>query len=337
MGFSAMTSAGRGSRTSSLAAAAALMAACSLLLSGCFLRSIVGWVGDDGGATLSGNLEVGFCDFDTALPEFYGCTYSIFDDDGFLVEITSTFKLISEMGVFGAIIDPLVLQVPADATNVVATYNNAGSDEPLVVTETTSFPVTPGVTVDAEAGTKFLILELPDAAAAALPQGLSDIDIGLEFDVVDFTNLFVKTMLTARVVESATTYYVPVFPCVTDFAQIPAIQIPVGGTFQDLRPGIRDAFAASPGMACDLVVYDFTTGSPSTTTTIAPTTTAPTTTVAPTTTQVAAATTTTIDQSAGTLPATGSSGAQALIALVLVLAGGGLVLLAARRRVGSTS
>lgn len=331
----ARSSAGRAGRTRSLAASAALTVACSLLLSGCFLRSIVGFVGDDGAATLSGNLEVGFCNFTTGIDQFYGCTYTIRDDSGFLIEITSTFELISEGGIFGAIIDPLVLQVPSDATNVVATYNNAGSDDPLVVTETTSFPVTPGVTVDAEVGTKFLILELPDAAAAALPAGLSDIDVGLEFDVVDFANLFVKTMLTARVVESATTYYVPVFPCVTDFAQIPAIQIPVHGTFQDLRPGIRDAFAGSPEMACDQMVYDFTAGAPatSTTTTVAPTTVPPTTvpptTVAPTT---IAATTTTLDASAGTLPVTGSNSVQSLVALVLVAAGGGLVLLATRRR-----
>ena len=252
----------RASRWRSPIGAVAVVAACAVLLSGCFLRSIVGFVDDGGGVSLSGNLEVGFCNFDTTIPEFFGCSYTIRDERGFVVDITSTFQLISEQGVFGAIIDPLVLQVPADASSVVATYNNAGSDEPLVVTDTTSFPVTPGVMVQSEPGTKFLILELPDAVAAAIPPGGSDFDFALSFDVGDPANLVVKPMLTARVDDGGTSYYVPTLPCVTDFAQVPELQVPLGVQFQDLRLTIAGLIAGNPQLACDQVVYDFVGGPP---------------------------------------------------------------------------
>lgn len=235
----------------------AVAVVCSLVLSGCFLQSIVGWVDEDGGATLSGNLEVGFCNFDTTLPQFYGCTYIIRGEGDRLLDVTSTFQLISEFGVFGLIIDPLVLQVPADATNVVATYNNAGADLPLVVTEATSFAATPTVVVAAEPATKFLILELPDAAAAALPPGRSEIDFSLSFDVADPANLLVKPMLTARVDHGGVRYYVPVFPCVTSFAGIPAVQIPVATDFQFLNPAFDPFVNNAATFACNQVVYDF--------------------------------------------------------------------------------
>ena len=189
----------------------AMTAGCMVVLTGCFLQSIVGFVDDRGGVSLSGNVEAGFCDFDTAIEEFFGCTYTIRDDDGRVIDVISTFELISEEGILGAIIDPLVLQVPANAANVVATYNNAGADLPLVVTETTSFAATPGVTITSEPGTKFLILELPDAAAAALPPGRSAINFSLAFDVPDPANLFVKPMATARVDDGGVRYYPPVF------------------------------------------------------------------------------------------------------------------------------
>ncbi len=242
---------------------ATLVVVGAVVLSGCFLRSIVGYVDDDGGATLSGNVQVSFCDFGSAIPEFWGCNYTVRGLSGSPIEITSTFELVSEFGVFGLIVDPVIFQVPADASNVVATYNNAGSDEPAIVTETTSFPVTPGVTVESEPGTKFLILELPDVVLAAIPPGGADFDFTLDFDVADFANLVVKPMFTARVDEGGTRYYVPIFPCVTDFAQIPPVPIPVGGFFQDLRPGLGDLIADADELACDQVVYDFTAGPPS--------------------------------------------------------------------------
>ncbi|MDJ0768951.1 MAG: LPXTG cell wall anchor domain-containing protein [Ilumatobacter sp.] len=316
---------------------AALALAAALLLSGCFLRSIAGYVDDGGRVRFNANVEVSRCNFLTQTPQFYGCTYRIPDGSPAGRTYVSSFELLSEFGVLGAIIDPLVLQVPDGVTVVSAVFNNAGADEPLVVTETASFPVTPGVAIDAEAGTKFLILELPDATAAALPAGPSDIDFAVELDTGAAAPLDVKPMFTVRVVEGATTYYVPTFPCVTDFAQVPTVQIPVGNQPQDLTPAFAPFLDTAETLTCSQVTYDFAAGTPTTstttttTTTVAPTTsTASPTTAAPVTT--AAPTTATPTTVAGVLPETGDDTSNIGFAALGLLATGLVLTLLARRR-----
>src|SRR3990172_2714363 len=70
---------------------------------------------------------------------FYECTYIV---EGEI--ITSTLYLLSELGLAGVIIDPLILQVDAGNTILSATYDMGGGPQPLVSLETTSFNVQPG-------------------------------------------------------------------------------------------------------------------------------------------------------------------------------------------------
>ncbi|MDJ0656482.1 MAG: hypothetical protein QNJ40_20145 [Xanthomonadales bacterium] len=229
----------------------------TLLISGCFFRSLVGFVDDRGGVSLSGNVQAGFCDFNTSIPEFFGCTYTTRDESGRIIEIISSFELITEFGLLGALIDPLILQLPDSITSVSGTYNNAGFDQPLDVSLVDSFPVLPGQMVSAEPGTQFAILELPDAVAAAIDPGGEDFDFTMQFDATPGQPVMVKPMLTASVDVQGTRYYLPMLPCVTDFAQVPEMEIPVGTFFQDLRLPAVGLFTQPGNLTCDEVVYDF--------------------------------------------------------------------------------
>lgn len=339
----------------------AVVAVASVVLSGCFLRSIVGFVNGDGQVRISANIEATRCQEALTLGGFR-CTITYFDDSGREVAVDSEVRL-TDFGLIGVFIDPLVLQVPDDATNVVATYNNAGADEPAVVTETTSFNVTPSITVDAEPGTRFLIVELPDSVLATLSDVPMDFNFSLGFDVNGPSALSVKAMLTGRVDYENSTYYVPLYPCVTDFAQVPSVVIPSGSTFQDIRTQVIDILGNQPDLGCDDVTYGPSTTVPSTTlpaaTTVAPTTVAPTTVAATTTamattttgepaTTVAATTSTDVSPAGGdaaatttsttaappimSLPETGSPTVVQVWMALMALVGGALVVLASRRR-----
>ena len=255
-------SSGRSAGTREAAARVrALLVCCTILLSlgGCFLRSIVGYVTEDGAATLSGNVEVKFCDFDTVVEDFYGCSYTITGLSGSPIEITSTFELVTAFGLFGVIIDPMIIQLPADATITSATYNNAGADEPLVQTITDEFAVTPTRSISAEPGTRFAILELPDAVAAAIDPAGEEFNFSLQFDVPPGPPPVIKFMLTGLVELMGTRYYIPVCPCKQDFAEIPEVVLPVGSSFEDLRFALNDVITQASSLACDQVSYDFMT------------------------------------------------------------------------------
>ena len=229
------------------------------LTSGCFFRSLVGYVDGRGGVSLSGNVVVSFCNFDIDLPTFYGCNYTI-RDNGVPIEITSTFELVTNLGIFGALIDPMIFQLPANATNLRGTYNNAGADQPLLISLTNSFFVRPDLIITPEPGTQFAVLELPDSVIQAIDPNGEGFDFTLQFDVPpdQAKTLSVKPMLTARVDRLGGRFYLPVFPCVTDFAQIPEVQIPVDSFFQDLRVPAAAIINQAGDLACDSVVYDFT-------------------------------------------------------------------------------
>jgi hypothetical protein len=67
-------------------------------------------------------------------PNFHRCTYII---NG--VEVASTTSLLSELGPFGAMIDPVILELPADVTNIAGTYNGGGNSGNLIVYPKLSF------------------------------------------------------------------------------------------------------------------------------------------------------------------------------------------------------
>jgi hypothetical protein len=247
------------------------MVALASLLSGCFLRLLFGTVGERDSefgtvfiATIGGTWgPMAICDFDES-GGLVDCSYSFIDFEGdppIETTVTSSAQLISELGILGLFVDPLILQVPAGATNFTGTFDDGSASEPIVITETSSFNVQPGTTVSAEAGQKFVILDLPNNVIADLQSsGQLDgpFDFNFEFELPTLSDVDVKAMFAGRVEVGGQTFYVPLLPCVTDFASVPAVTIPVTPAPVNLMNQILDLIFQGAAPACDGQVYDFT-------------------------------------------------------------------------------
>ncbi len=259
---------------------AALAVAIALVTSGCFLRLAFGAVVVDLSehldrffALLRANASGAACSERDVFDEAMGwhtvveCDY-VFENEEFpsFPKTTSTATLIREFGLFGVFIDPVILQVPEGASTFDATFREAGGPErPLELTATTTFLAAPGRAVTAEPGQQFLILELPDDVAERLPEGDPrvvgvEFDFALSFEVPELSPVEVKPMFTLAVPVDDVTYYPPMLPCVTDFAEVPSFEIPVAhdGHLQDLSLQVGVAFANAADAVCDGEVYDFT-------------------------------------------------------------------------------
>lgn len=248
-----------------------LCAAATLALSGCILRLMTGLAFvDDLGVFIDAafeNVSVARCteleDFETGEVRV-DCLYNIATEDGFS-EITSTARLISDFGLFGVIIDPLILQVPDITTLVAATVDDGSGPQDLVVTETTAFDVQPGVQTTAEPGTKFWIVDLPAAIEATVPDGplgsapQYDFNFQARLPNVFSTNpVPVKAMFAGRVESGGETYYFPMLPCTTEFADVPQIELPVGFPLNGFIFNLLDLFMDNANAGCDGDAYNFT-------------------------------------------------------------------------------
>ena len=239
-------------------------------LSGCFLRGTlgnieyVGTVGDgiqDYSHKFLSDTNGGTC-FGSASPphnQFINCLYLI---DG--LPISSTVSLLSELGILGVFIDPLILEVPSNVISVTATYDTGGGPQPLPVDRAGSFQVHPGLWVTAEVGTTFLFLELPGDVAASLP-GDPDQGPDLSFSL-SYHRLLppgppqpatIKAMTAGVVIAQYQKYYIPLLPCVTDFADVPPITLPESDTPQNLEMALGDLIRNHEASPCNHVVHDF--------------------------------------------------------------------------------
>lgn len=244
----------------------------SLGLSGCILKLTGGFVFTDDIGT---KVDLAFADVSAAScleddvfdPDAEGttveCFYHIESPDG-RVSSTSTAQLLSEFGLFGLLVDPVVVQVPEDAVLDVATVDIGAGPLDLLVSETGSFPVQPGVESTAEAGHKFWIVELPDAVVATLPappamSGPMNFDFSFSLPGQgNLPDVPLKAMYTGRIDVGGESYFIPLFPCVSDFSQVPELRIPTGFDLFGLIFGIMDLYRNNAGLVCDNEVYDFT-------------------------------------------------------------------------------
>ncbi len=259
-------------------ATGAVVILCSFILSGCFIRTMIGGVGtlpsDRLIVTFGTDSNFAFCvrqELEDSSGTVFDCQYWFIDrsdsEEGLVIEVVSTFELISEFGLFGVLIDPLILQVPENVSNYSGNLRRSAGDNPvpLVITQTDSFNVDSTTTVDAETGNTFLIVEIPDELIPELGLEEGDARIGpaffleLEFELEGTPPVEVKPMASVRVDIGDDRYYVPTVPCVTDFANVPTIQIPEG-TNVDLGPQMLDAFfeaLRADNLVCDGNQYSF--------------------------------------------------------------------------------
>jgi hypothetical protein len=236
----------------------ALLVVVALSGSGCFLRALLGGEVvetlseeiDHVISALQANVTTGVCR-QSPFTGLIECTYVFADPEGFLGTTTSTTQLVSEFGIFGAIVDPVVLELPAAATEVAGTYDDgAGASGALVVYPGLSFvAVDDNRRISASAGKQLVIVDLPDGAAV---DGVTyRFNLAFEQKVPVGTGPTpVKALLTGKLKVGTKTFYPPVLPCTADLSTVPALTLPRSATMLPLSVP-----QGLPGCANQLYTY----------------------------------------------------------------------------------
>jgi hypothetical protein len=156
------------------------------------------------------------------------CTYVIDDET-----IDSDANLVAVLGILGFIIDPLILQVPAAAGNFSGTFSG-GSMGNLSITEVPgTLPADISSAIAPEPGTRLVIVDFPNPPPLLDNQSFG---FSLNFQLPgDATPVRLKALFAGRVESNGQTFFVPLLPCETNFANIPTITLPEGSTFQNVN------------------------------------------------------------------------------------------------------
>jgi hypothetical protein len=164
--------------------------------------------------------------------------------------VTQSFPFLIKLVGYAAPItlyDPLIIQVPASMSNFAGSIafgppGTAGT--PLsIIAGLTSVPIDATTNLIAEAGMQLVIIDFKVPSGA--PFGTYTLDIQFSG-----TTSSIKVVFAAKVTKGAKDYYVPIWPCVTNFASVPAIPIPVTNL-----PALIASLLSVPG--CVGTIYDF--------------------------------------------------------------------------------
>ena len=144
----------------------------------------------------------------------------------------------------------MVIQFPDGVSDFSGTFlhQDSGTGGPLVINAgLSSIAVDINQTLGPEPGNQLVLIDLPDGAP-------SEGDFAYNFNFTlpaGTTSLSVKPMFTGRVTLDGQVFYPPLLPCVTDFADAPAITIPVAPGDQNFTiPSIA-------GLGCNNAIYNF--------------------------------------------------------------------------------
>jgi len=158
------------------------------------------------------------------------CTYVVSG-----TTIPSTFLLVSELGLFGVVVDPIVLELPDDATGFVGSYDdgdaNAGA---LVIHRNLSIvPVDDRRQLEAGPGKQLVVVELPPGAPV---DGVTyRFSLDFERTVPAGTGpTSLRAFFTGRVETGGKVFYPPLYPCTTDLASLPEITLPRSGSLEEI-------------------------------------------------------------------------------------------------------
>lgn len=209
----------------------ALVAAMTLPLSSCFLRALLGGeviesVSDRVDRlfdVIHSEATTSVCEPEIQDPSITDCQYII---DGTVV--TSTTRLVSELGVVGVLVDPIVMALPDDATNFAGTYDDGGANtgDLWIYPQLSIVPADDSRNFVAGPGEQLVIVELP----TGVPVDMVDyeFDVTWEREVDKGTPpTQVKAFFTARTEFHGKAYYPPLYPCMTDLTAVPSVALPV--------------------------------------------------------------------------------------------------------------
>ncbi len=219
---------------------AALVVLC-LLQAGCFFSERKGNVDSSG----KGKVETyGGCRSMTGVAKDGGTDYSaVYKDEDTASDNTSPVDaFIQAMVIFAVtqkLMDPQLLQVPADMTGITATYKGypGVSGNMVVQAGLSSVEVTPGKFITPEPGCQLVLIDFPEDAFSLIPDPPAEhrwFKFTLNFQVSPARTVSIKTIGVGKVTGDGHTYYLPLFPAVTDFSKVPAIVVPQASSLQTL-------------------------------------------------------------------------------------------------------
>ena len=151
---------------------------------------------------------------------------------------------LQDTAVIEPLVDPVILQVPNDASGFSGIYTDGPNNGILAVTEVVG-ELQADLTrkIVPEPGHKLVIVDLPSPRP---PLDGRQYTFGLVYALQNATTIRVKALFAAKVSFGGQTFYPPLFPCATTFSTIPALTLQESATFAlvDLTP-IRSANACS--------------------------------------------------------------------------------------------
>src|SRR4030095_15980886 len=224
-----MRTLGRGARL-------ALVCGIWMLTSGCFLDALFSSVlvstngeGSHTAVGLQASATIRACSGVTGPNIPLHCSFVINGED-----IVSDARLESPFAFLAFLIDPLILQVPTAASNFSGTFGGSSITGNLTITEVPgALPADISTAITPEPGTKLVIVDFPDP-----PPALDNRSFGftLNFELPgDATPVRLKALFAGRVESNGQTFFVPLLPCETNFANIPTITLPQSSTFQNVN------------------------------------------------------------------------------------------------------
>jgi len=223
-----MRTLGRGARL-------ALVCGIWMLTSGCFLDALfssvlVSTMGEGSHTTVSlqASATVRACSLLSAPNMPLHCSFVINGED-----IVSDASLGSPFAFLAFLIDPLILQVPTAASNFSGTFGGSSITGSLSITEVAgALPADISTAIMPEPGTKLVIVDFPNP-----PPPLDNQSFGFTLHFAlpgDATPVRLKALFAGRVESNGQSFFVPLLPCETNFANIPTITLPQSSTFQNV-------------------------------------------------------------------------------------------------------
>ena len=198
----------------------------AVVATGCLLRIAIGseYYEDDLGEFIDNifaSVSTAYCTENSTFGTTE-CQYSL--NGG---TITSTAQLVSELGVVGIIIDPLILELPDTVQDIEGTYTDGdgNSGALLVYANLQTIPADDTRNFVASPGHQLVIVDLPSGVAI---EGV-DYSFSLGFRrpaPAGSPPTEIKGILTGRIDVGGKTYYPPFLPCTTDFASVPSFTLP---------------------------------------------------------------------------------------------------------------
>ncbi len=199
-----------------------------LFMSGCLLFLFGGFEGCvnpmTGEVYINVRAEIKQCesyDSESSSGKMVFCSNGVLPFESSPTLFDSSFEVV---GTGDPFLDPVVMQVPSDATGFMALLEKAPDPAvpALIQSGLTCVDTTPGEQLCAEPGHQLVIFDIPPNT----PLGLYQIQI--VFNVDPPREIEVKPVVTGKVQSGGKTFYPVVVPCVSDMADAPGVTIPMG-------------------------------------------------------------------------------------------------------------